>query len=368
MKKNLKNIIISSYDDISNPFYAGGGAVVIHKLAQELQSKYAVTVLTSKHKNASEDKKFDGVQYKRIGYTPNFFPQLGQLIFLLLLPFYAMSAKFDVWMESFTPPYSTAFLPLFTKKPVIGLAHYLAGKKSFEQYNIPFHLIENIGLKTYKQFIVPSDSVKKDIEQSNPDANILVIHNGIDLPLKVTMTHKKNQIAYIGRISVEQKGIDLLLNAFAKLPKSNKWELVIAGSGIKSEETKLKKLIADLKLENRVLLIGRVAKKNKSQLLKSASIFVVPSREETFSLSALEAMTYGLPIVSFDIPGLKWIPKDSGLKSRPFNASALKNALHTLITEKKLRNEIAQHNTKFSKQFSWKKISKQYYQAIEIIA
>jgi hypothetical protein len=59
----------------------------------------------------------DGVEYRKVGF---YFlgPRITQLIYQLILPFKAF-IKHDIWVESFTPPFSTAFLPIFTRKPVI---------------------------------------------------------------------------------------------------------------------------------------------------------------------------------------------------------------------------------------------------------
>ena len=124
--KDKPKIIISSYDDLKNPYYAGGGAVVVHEVFKRLKESYKVKVITGKYPG-SIDEIVDGVVYERIG--TNFFgPRLGQLIFQVILPFYALTEKFDLWVESFTPPFSTAFLPLFSKKPVVGLVHMLSAQ------------------------------------------------------------------------------------------------------------------------------------------------------------------------------------------------------------------------------------------------
>ena len=77
------------------------------------------------------------------------------------------------------------------------------------------------------------------------------------------------------------------------------WKLKIIGDGSKKEE--LKKLISDLKLEDAVLLKGRLDEKEIIDEFCDSSIFVLTSKSESFSLVIAEAMSCSLPCVSFDI-------------------------------------------------------------------
>ena len=114
MKKDKKKIIFSTYDDVDNPYYGGGGAHAISEIAKRLASFFDVTIITANYPGGKNIRK-DGIRYKRIG--PSFVdPRTGQLIFSLLLPWYARHEEYDIWFESFTPPFSTSFVPLFTKK------------------------------------------------------------------------------------------------------------------------------------------------------------------------------------------------------------------------------------------------------------
>jgi glycosyltransferase involved in cell wall biosynthesis len=102
-----------------------------------------------------------------------------------------------------------------------------------------------------------------------------------------------------GRL-VHQKGFDLLIRAFANVTQTHPdLRLRIAGEG--PEESVLLEMIADLRLSDRVFLIGRVA--NLRSLLRQAVAFVLPSRFEGFPNVLLEALSTGTPIVSTNCPG-----------------------------------------------------------------
>ncbi len=100
------------------------------------------------------------------------------------------------------------------------------------------------------------------------------------------------------------KGLDLLLDAYRRHPEGL-LPLVIAGSGAKQQEQSLVRLIEDSKAP--VRWIGKVDEQGRGRLLDQAAFMVVPSREESFSLAALEALSYGRPVIHFDLPQLAWM-------------------------------------------------------------
>lgn len=352
-------IIISNYDDLYNPYYGGGGAVAIHEVSKRLASKMHVTVITGKYPNY-KDRKIDNVYYKHIGLSFAG-PKIGQIIYQLLLPYYVRTSRFDVWIESFTPPFSTAFLPIFTEKPVVGLVHLLAGRDKSRQYKLPFYLVEDKGLNVYKYFIALTESILKKIKRKNSSALVKVIPNGTsNLLLNKKINKKNSYILYIGRIEVDQKGIDLLLDAYKLISDKINKELVIAGSGIKGEEDYLRGKIKKLQLQDKVKFIGRVEGRKKEELFKNSLFLVMPSRYETFPLVVLEAFAYGLPLLSFNIEGFQWVPKSCSVKVKPFDARKLADAMVRLSVDISLNESMGKASREFVKRYSWDTISLQY--------
>lgn len=354
---NKPKIIISNYDDVKNPDYGGGGAVAVHEIAKRLANKFDVTIITGSYQGAA-DEFVDKVMYKRIK-THYLGAKIGQLIFHFLLPFYATYQEYDLWIESFTPPFSTSFLPIFTKKPVIGLVHMLAGEDMSRKYKIPFHLIEKLGLKTYGYFIVLNEETKEKIKSLNRKSRIKIIANGVHLPRILKMSDKKH-ILFIGRIEVNQKGLDLLLKAYSLISEKIKYKLTIAGSGIENELNKLKNMIASLGLKDKVELLGRIKGAKKDDAFKKAAFVVVPSRFESFSLVALEALSYNLPVVSFNIGGLKWLPTKHCAKAKPFCEKDLSQKLLNLSEDDELRQKMGNAGRQFASQFNWGSRAEEY--------
>ena len=135
------------------------------------------------------------------------------------------------------------------------------------------------------------------IEAARPRGSVACIPN----PLPFAMpTHPALRTAKIvlavGRL-VRAKGFDVLLYAWAAVAKQAPgWKLMIVGEG--DERPALEALCSQLALDNSVELPGIHLDVTKAY--EQASIFCLSSRYEGFGLVLIEAMAYGLPIVSTD--------------------------------------------------------------------
>jgi glycosyltransferase involved in cell wall biosynthesis len=359
MKINKKpSIYFSTYDDIKNPLYGGGGAIAVHEVAKRLSKKYEVRVLSWDY-SGKKKEIVDGVSYERFGMR-FINPKMAMFFYQASLPFMAMTKHYDVWMESFCPPFTTSALPLFIKKPVIGIVHMLAAEDMERKYKLPFNFIQNIGIKTYKYNIVTSETLRKKIVTINSSSSVTVISNGITAVHKPTIK-KQKYILFLGRIEVDQKGIDLLISAFKQFHlRFDEYKLIIAGNGDAMEIAKTKELITITGLKNNIVLKGRVAGKAKEMLLSNAACVVIPSRFETYSLVALESMAYGAPVITFAIDGLKWISTKIAKKVPAYNITNLSESISNVVSDKELSASMIKEGNDYAQQFTWEKIAKQY--------
>lgn len=188
-----------------------------------------------------------------------------------------------------------------------------------------------------------------------------VIPNGVDFDrFKIPKKTKKGKTDTIITTSslIPRNGIDTLIEAVSYLPKSLNWKLIIAGDG--PEEANLKSQIANLKLERKVNLIGRVENRKIPRLLNSADVFVRLSRKEGFGVSFLEAMATGIPVVATPVGGIIDFVKhqQTGLLVEPDKPSEAAKAIERILRDEKLYLLLQQNGKKLvKKQYSWDNIA-----------
>lgn len=151
------------------------------------------------------------------------------------------------------------------------------------------------------------------------------IRETLDIPLDSQV------ILYLGQF-IRRKGVDLLLEAFAK-PSMRKAILLIVGYGEELES--YKEFIAQRKLKN-VRIIPGVRDGKVFEVYAAADCLVLPSREETWGLVINEAIAGGLPVVVSDrvgaLPDLV-IEGKTGYKFSSDNPASLKLALEQCLVD-----------------------------------
>jgi glycosyltransferase involved in cell wall biosynthesis len=356
INKKLR-IVFLDFDDIRNPLLGAGQAKATREVAKRLVEKgHKVTVLCSKYPGC-EERIENGIKYIHIGLgTKNV--RLNNLGYIFSIPLTIRNIKnTDIIVECFTAPISTLMSPLFTKIPVVGLPTSFDAKRFAKLYHLPFELIERFGSKYYKYFIAFTPYLKNKMESLNPTVKTQIIPQGVSSEYFKIKNKKPEYILFIGRLDMDQKGLDLLLNSYAKVAKTVKFPLVIAGNG--PDRTKVKDLIIKLNLKDSVRLVGFADEKNKLDLFSKAAFVAFPSRNEGFSLVSLEALASGLRLVSFDIPSLDWTDDRVARKVMGFN---------TDLYSKALSNE-SKYNPKFNVEkvcryyagkYSWKSVADKF--------
>lgn len=210
-------------------------------------------------------------------------------------------------------------------------------------------------LKKLDQFIVINQEDKEQWYELN---NITVISN----PLPSFPTKKSDcsthQVIAVGRHSY-QKGFDLLINAWNLVSKKHPdWLLKIYGEGKDSE---LINQIKSLNLEKTCLLEQPV--NNIVDKYCESSIFVLSSRYEGFGMVIAEAMSCGVPSVSFECPcGPRDIIKNEvdGLLAEPENIEDLAEKICYLIENESIRKEMGKKASVNIQRYSIENIMKQW--------
>lgn len=348
-------IAIFDMDNLRNPFWAAGQARATREVGKILAKKHQITVYSSKYPGY-KDYHEDGISYKHIGIISNS-PKLTNIFYILSVPSTVSKVHADIIVENFNAPISTSFAPIFSKKPVVGLPTMFAAEEFRNKYHLPFDWIEKIGCRFYKYFLPYSKFDNDKIKKINPKVITKIVPQGVGQEYFKIKLQEPKFILFLGRFDIEQKGTDLLLNAYARIAEKIKWPLVIAGHG--PDENKIKKQIKKLHLENRVKIVGPAYGQKKIKLLSQALFVTIPSRHDETPVFALEALASGLPIVCFDIDGLKWLTKKVSLKAKPFDTEDYSKILGKAANSKEIR--ILRKNTRnFIKKYSWENVAREY--------
>lgn len=135
------------------------------------------------------------------------------------------------------------------------------------------------------------------VEALRPRSAVVCIPNPLPFAMPVQAAPRTNKLVLaVGRL-VASKGFDVLIRAWSQVvPKAPGWQIVIVGEG--EERATLEGLRNQLGLQDSVTLPGVYA--DVTVAYQQASIFCLSSRYEGFGLVLIEAMAFGLPIISTD--------------------------------------------------------------------
>ena len=199
--------------------------------------------------------------------------------------------------------------------------------------------------KTATELIVPTKKTYDLFKQKyHVDRNIHIVPTGIEierfykekyskidtnaLKKKIGINKDDKVILFVGRLGKE-KSVDLLIEAQANIVKSYpNCKLLIIGDGPDMEV--FQKLVSKHKLDDKVLLIGKVPWEEIPKYYQMADIFATASRTETQGLTVIEAMAASIPVVAADDESFKNIIIDD------LNGNLFKNKREYINKIKKL--------------------------------
>ena len=211
-------------------------------------------------------------------------------------------------------------------------------------------------LKRLDRFVVLTE---KDKEAWVELDNVCVIPNPLSfIPQNISKLTEKRVIA-VGRYCHE-KGYDLLLKAWLIVQNSiADWRLEVFGEGDRSQ---YEEMISSLNMDrHRCILHGRSS--NIQDEFEKSSLAVCSSKFEGFGLVITEAMSCGLPVVSFDCP---WGPRaiihdgEDGLLVENGNVEKLADAIIWMIQHPEMRSNMATKAIENVQRFSIEKIAEKW--------
>lgn len=178
------------------------------------------------------------------------------------------------------------------------------------------------------------------------------------------------RILWVGRLFA-RKGLPLVLEALSKVKPHVKFKLTIVGDGPMAKY--VPDWIKDFQLEDKVDWKGRVPWTTVKNAYLHHDVFMFCSLRDSVAVQLLEAMAYGLPVITLNQHGAKKVVQDNaGIKIEPTTKNEtvleLAKAVETMYSDPKLRAEMGSNGYTFAKTCTWTEkaaqIQKYYMQVV----
>lgn len=173
--------------------------------------------------------------------------------------------------------------------------------------------------------------------------------------IHTSVNPEKKTVLYVGRLGA-RKGVELALSAIAETDQSN-IEFLIAGTG--RHEERLRLLVDDLNITEKVKFLGYIPDEELPQLYSSADVFILPSRYEGFGLVLLEAMACKTPVIGTDVGGIPTAIDDGEVGYIvPRDKHILANRIEEILENDPLRGKLAQNAYDKATALDWTEVTK----------
>ncbi len=330
------------------PHIGGVESHVLEISREFIRRGHEVKVYTSQYDTSlPKHQDIDGISVHRIKPILNIFstplmPKLRQEL---------LKTHCDVVHTHIPPPFVEFFSARArnkTKIPLVLTYHcdlelpnflnkFIAGfyRRTFGHYSLLF--TDKI-IVTTNTYAATSRSVWHFKPIVIPNAvNIKDFHPDID-GSKIKKRHDmegKKVVLFVGRIKFH-KGIEYFVSAAKFFGDDTKF--LIIGTG--DFEDVVKNYIQTLKLEDKVILVGKVPSEELAEYYAACDVFVLPSltRLEAFGIVGLEAMATGKPVIVSDIPGVREVITDGkeGFLTPPMDIERMAEKIKKLLSNPQL--------------------------------
>jgi len=353
------------YDDPRNPWVGGGGAVRAWEVYRRLQERFEVTVWYGAYPGARAEWR-EGVRYRPLGAPAPY--AWSRWTFARAASRKLREGGYDVAVVEHSP-----YTPLRAPRNpnVVAVVHHLTGPTAERRWGVALGRIvrgwERRQLRRYAAIAATSQATAQALVRLGVRAPIVVVPAGVDDAL-FAMPRRREvpAVLYIGRLDAFQKGLDVLLEAFAAVARrSSGVRLWIAGRG--RDRATLARCAEELGIGRRIRWWGAVSERGKRRLLAHASVFVQPSRFEGFGIAAAEAMAVGLPVVASAVDSLPEVvqPPEGGLVVPPEDPTALASALERLLCDADCRRALGQGARRIAERFRWDAVADSFAAFLE---
>lgn len=191
------------------------------------------------------------------------------------------------------------------------------------------------------QLVVLSKIWHDVLRPISTNRRVTVIENFSETPATVPdeAARIQHQILFLGLLNQDKGFFDLLE---ASAPLCAEFPSIMLACGGKGNQSEVVERIKQLRLEKHVNLLGWVSGPSKVAWLSRSSFFVLPSYVEGTPMGILEAMAWGMPVVSTKIGGIPDLVEHGreGLLIEPGDVAGLRDAMRRLLRDDEERRQM----------------------------
>ncbi len=341
------------YDAIY-PYMQGGAERRYFELGRRLARNHEVHLLGWQFWSGPNVRRFEGMVLRGVGSPVPFYAPGGRrslkeaaAFACRLLPALARE-RFDI-IDCSSIPYLSVLVSrlgnVSSRPPLVVTWHEYMGQRRWSEYlgrgALAATLVERLCASVGDARIAVSAFTARRLPERRPP--VVVVPNGVDCQAIQASppAQEAPDILFVGRL-LPHKRVDILLEAVRQLGGAGH-TCGIVGAG--PEELRLRALANSLGLDGQVRFYGAPAtEENVYGLMKASRVFALPSEQEGFSITTVEAQACGLPPVvvrAADSAAADLIqPGIDGLVCEK-EPQSLANALGSLLHDQGLRSELS---------------------------
>lgn len=180
---------------------------------------------------------------------------------------------------------------------------------------------------------------------------------------------KKKNLLYVGKLE-ERRNIYFLIDVFRELNKRNSnIRLVVIGNGEQEYKEKFLKSIENELKEGSIVYREKATQKELRSYYSEASVFLLPSYYEIFGMVLLEAMYFGVPVVSSINGGSTTLIENdyNGFIMKEFNKFQWANCIQNIMLNKEVFNKIRENARRtIESGYTWEALADKFLEAYEL--
>jgi glycosyltransferase involved in cell wall biosynthesis len=366
MKARLR-VLHCCYDDPDNPWVGGGGARRVFDLYRHLGDRVDATIATGSYPGARASDR-DGLRVCRLGLPRPY--ALSRFTYTVAAARLLRRGGYDAAVVDYSA-YAPVRIP---RDRAVGITvHHLTGPVGRARWGSAIGSVidrnERATLRGARIVSATSAATAQALRSIVGGATRIVrVASGVDDRFFAIERRSGNYVLYVGRLDASQKGVDLLLDAWAQVPEELRARLVIVGRG--PDEALLKARAASLGVVGSVEFAGAISNEARNALMAGAACQVVPSRFEGFGIAAAEALAAGVPLVVSDDPALLEIAGEGAAVTVPReDPAALAKAIAQLLRDPSMRALLTRRARQRAEEFRWPAVAEAHLAYLcEIVA